>query len=943
MTTSATADSLAASLPYYLIFRSAGNDRADNPATGASVALVPGGSTVSYNPAQHPPGDAVYKSGYDTIGYDAVAKNVMTIGAVADAVSGGVRAPANGTMTYFSSWGPTDDGRIKPDVVANGDNLYSSLATSDSAYAYYSGTSMASPNATGSALLLINVFDNLFPGHAMRASTLKALLINTADDLGNAGPDYQYGWGLINVKAAADALTAYHASPGNARVIEGRVTSTALTRTHTFTWDGVSPIRATLVWTDPASTAITTHDSRTARLVNDLDLKITVPGGANFSPYVMPYVGDWTNAKLSAVATTGVNHTDNVEQVFIAAPSAAGVYQAVVTVTGSLTNGVQNYSLIISGSADAAAAAPSTSAVSPTAGRSGPIVFNITGANILVGATVKLTKSGQPDITATAVEALGDTVKCRADITGGASGLWNVVVTNPDGQSATLANGFSIPGPLWQEDFEGGATGWTHSASPTYTIDNWALTTAQNHSATHSYFAAGPSSINLDDLYSPVLAIPAKADLLRLTFWHQYGFQSSRRDGGVLEFSIEGGAWFDVTATGSGASFVSGGYNGALNSISNPLNARQAWTGTNTTAFTQVILDLTDTAKYAGKSLQMRWRLATNTGTASTGWWIDDVALTGVTSANLRAEHRDRCGRSAFASHRHDHRAERRRERRRGRGGAHLHVVLHRRLVPHASLIQRKWDERRKGHDRHIHRCGQLHTHRHRARCRESRNHEQRGCHRRADRHERRRVARERDGWKIRDAAFHGERARSVRRRALSAALGRMEHKWRWRHRGGWHIHREHRRRAVHHHRHERRAQRKCERHRHRRDAHALAGRALHPGRNLRRPRRRTADPDGDGLTNLLERSLGLDPRAANVLPAVALDATGHLTLTLTRPKALPGITYIGEAGNELGSWPTSVPIEILADGDPQTIRLTDPFGTADDANRFLRLRVTSP
>jgi hypothetical protein len=103
------------------------------------------------------------------------------------------------------------------------------------------------------------------------------------------------------------------------------------------------------------------------------------------------------------------------------------------------------------------------------------------------------------------------------------------------------------------------------------------------------------------------------------------------------------------------------------------------------------------------------------------------------------------------------------------------------------------------------------------------------------------------------------------------------------------------------------------------------------------------ADFEGDGLTNYFEYTVGTDPRAATVLPDASLDATGHLTLTLTRPKALPGVLYFGEATNDLASWPTSVPIEILADGDPQTIRLTDPLGTADSAQRFLRLRVTAP
>jgi hypothetical protein len=103
------------------------------------------------------------------------------------------------------------------------------------------------------------------------------------------------------------------------------------------------------------------------------------------------------------------------------------------------------------------------------------------------------------------------------------------------------------------------------------------------------------------------------------------------------------------------------------------------------------------------------------------------------------------------------------------------------------------------------------------------------------------------------------------------------------------------------------------------------------------------ANVDGDALANLLEYALGTDPRTCTVLPGATLDATGHLTLTLMRPKALPGVQYFGEATSALGSWPTSVPIEIITDGDPQTIRLTDPLSFANSAQRCLRLRATAP
>lgn len=637
-TTSRDSDSMAYSLPYYLVVRSAGNDRLDNPAAGTPVSLSTSTtSAVAYDPASHPAGDGVYRgSGYDTIGYDAVAKNVLTVGSAGDAVSGGTRSLAGAYMSSYSSWGPTDDGRIKPDVVANGEDVYSSFSGTDASYGRMSGTSMATPNTTGSAALLLNWWGSLFPGHAPRSSTLKGLLIHTADDLGTPGPDYQFGWGMLNVKAAADLLQEYKNSPGTRRVVEDRLTTTTTSRGYVIMWDGVSPIRATLCWVDPAGTSTTSADSRTARLVNNLNLTVTGPTGTVYQPWVMPFVGNWTNATLSSAATTGVNNTDNVEQVFIPSPGAAGLYTVTVNSSGTLTNSLQNFSLLLSGGVSTASlAAPSASAVSPNSASSGAQTLTITGNGFLHGANVKLTKTGQTDVPCTGQEIVSDSAKVRLTTTGMATGQWNVVITNPDGQSTTLANAFTIVGGLFSENFESGAVGWTHSAAtPTYTIDTWNVSsTSKSYSATHSAFASGPTSKNIMDLYSPLINIPAGASVLQFSFWHNYNFQS-RRDGGVLEFSTDGGTtWFDVSSSGSGAAFVTGTYPNTISSSSSPINGRSAWTGNASAAWSQVVLNLTDTAKYAGKAFRARWRLTTNTGTASTGWYIDDVLLTGAVAA----------------------------------------------------------------------------------------------------------------------------------------------------------------------------------------------------------------------------------------------------------------------------------------------------------------------
>ena len=211
---------------------------------------------------------------------------------------------------------------------------------------------MSSPNATGSAALVVDQYKRLF-NSAMRASTLKGLLIHTATDIGNPGPDYKYGWGLVDTRKAVDLIRDHHANPGKTRIIEDQVTTSATTRTYSFLWDGGSPLRATMCWTDPAGTSTTAHDSRTARLVNNLNLKLIAPNGTEYFPYVMPFVGTWTVASMDQNATTGINNTDNIETVNIQNPGQTGGWQAVVSYTGALANNSQAYGLVLSGTADA--------------------------------------------------------------------------------------------------------------------------------------------------------------------------------------------------------------------------------------------------------------------------------------------------------------------------------------------------------------------------------------------------------------------------------------------------------------------------------------------------------------------------------------------------------------------------------------------------------------
>ncbi len=323
-------DQIAWNAPYYLIVKSAGNDRNDGH-TGSHYLPNHGVWSTTSRP------DDGGTDGYDCISTYGNSKNIMTVGAVSD-ISGGYSSPSSVVMSSFSGWGPTDDGRIKPDIVANGIGLYSSLSTHDSAYASYNGTSMASPSASGSMLLVQEHYNNE-NGVFMKSATLKGLIIHTADEAGSAeGPDYQFGWGMLNTASAVELI-----SDTGADISENTLTNSQ-TYSFNFTSNGLAPIKATICWTDLAGTPpAASNDPTTLMLVNDLDMRIIRNSDTtNFLPYVL------NPALPSSAATKADNFRDNVEKIYIEVPQS-GSYTLQVTHKGVLTGGSQNFSLIFEG------------------------------------------------------------------------------------------------------------------------------------------------------------------------------------------------------------------------------------------------------------------------------------------------------------------------------------------------------------------------------------------------------------------------------------------------------------------------------------------------------------------------------------------------------------------------------------------------------------------
>ncbi|GAB3962677.1 hypothetical protein GCM10028805_64280 [Spirosoma harenae] len=326
-------DQIAIAAPYYLVVKSAGNDHGGDgyPGGGQAYVIVNNDNKISTVTRDR-------QTGYDQIATYGVAKNILTVGAVND-LSYGYNLPEEVSIASFSSWGPADDGRIKPDIVGIGVNLLSANSSSDSAYVTLSGTSMATPNVSGSLLLLQEYYTQLKAGSYMRSSTLRGLVLHTASEAGSSpGPDYKFGWGILNMEQAARVI----GNTDQNHLLTERTLNQGQRDTIQVTASGRGQLVATICWTDPVGTPTNAVNDRTPKLVNDLDIRLS-DGKDTFRPWVLD-----PNNPANA-ATQGDNVRDNVEQVLLTNTIPGKVYTLIISHKATLNGSKQDYALIVSG------------------------------------------------------------------------------------------------------------------------------------------------------------------------------------------------------------------------------------------------------------------------------------------------------------------------------------------------------------------------------------------------------------------------------------------------------------------------------------------------------------------------------------------------------------------------------------------------------------------
>lgn len=614
---------------------------------------------------------AAGNAGFDkSIGSPSTAKNVISVaageGSRKDGTDGcfvrDTDADSAMDIAFFSSRGPLDDGRIKPDIAAPGSHIEGAASqnpefdgsgvcgqaldkpyfpTGQTLYTWSSGTSHSTPQVAGAAALVRQFLVN--HGESPTAALIKALLLNTTtymtgmEAAGNL-PHPAQGWGLLNLGRAFDNTpkilvnqTATFTDSGQSLTITGEVK------------DSTQPFRVTLAWSDAPGF------SGAAPWVNDLDLEVAINGqvyrGNNFAGQDSQPGGD-PDTKNNVEGVWLPSGTVGTFLVRVRAANIAGD-----GVPGNAVPRDQDFALVVyngekkdaavasitgvtlSGGADAFADPGETVSMRLTIGDLSPVAMN-TPRGILTTTTTGVTVTGNasdfpnvaPGQTAEGTSAFAFTV----DKSIACGGVINFAldVTSQGLVSRvpfSLRVGKAQPTDFFADDVESGETKWTHASGikkKKNRVDTWTISMKRVHSGASSWFTKDPGDKVTDAHLDTVpIQLPADARSLQLVFFHTFEFERGGFDGGVLEIST-GGDFEDL-----GPKILEGGYNGDIFEFTdNPLGGRVAWVEGRLGTFQPVVVDLSG---YAGKTVTIRFRIGTDADGRGLGWYIDDVSLRG--------------------------------------------------------------------------------------------------------------------------------------------------------------------------------------------------------------------------------------------------------------------------------------------------------------------------
>ncbi len=250
-------------------------------------------------------------------------------------ISGGMKAgkntvcvgnlDLNDNLIFSSSIGPAADGRIKPDICAIGDGNYST--NENNTFQRGSGTSAACPAIAGIFAQLSQAYKENNDDAVPESGLIKAAILNTAEDLGNPGPDFRFGWGRANALKAARIIEDKRYMSDNMEQ--------GLNQTHLITVpENVSELRIMTYWTD-----LEGSPNSALALVNDINMQVVSPSGDVYNPWILDPTPDPT--ALNTEAIRGIDNLNNMEQVTLGQP-VAGEYM--VNLDGfSIPQGPQKY------------------------------------------------------------------------------------------------------------------------------------------------------------------------------------------------------------------------------------------------------------------------------------------------------------------------------------------------------------------------------------------------------------------------------------------------------------------------------------------------------------------------------------------------------------------------------------------------------------------------